>query len=247
MFTKRNSSLLAIAVAGVLFGAPMWAQTTTPSATKLAAQYTELAGSRQNAEILITGLRDGKAIVLTSSSGDPSQTPTKAAFMPATGKLGYGEVNIALSLAKASLAKQGITNPTPAQLEAALNGGTITTANGTVTLAGVLTQRQAGQGWGVIAQSLGVKLGAVVSASKTDKAGKKEDKSAQSKSDKPPVSKDKSAQESDEDVNRSKSNNGNQGSGNSKNNSGGNSGNSGGGNSGGNSGGSSGGGGGKSK
>ena len=81
-----------------------------------------------------------------------------------------GEVGIALSLAKASLAQQGITNPTPAQLSAALNGGVITSSTSTTSVAGVLTQRQEGSGWGQIAQSLGVKLGAGVSASKKDKS-----------------------------------------------------------------------------
>lgn len=83
--------------------------------------------------------------------------------------MGVGEVGIALSLAKAALAQQGIANPTPAQISAALNGGTLTAATGTRSVPGVLSQRSTGMGWGQIAQSLGVKLGAVVSASKTDK------------------------------------------------------------------------------
>jgi uncharacterized membrane protein YgcG len=74
-----------------------------------------------------------------------------------------------LSLAKATLAKQGIANPTPAQIAAALNGGTITSATSTMSVPGVLTQRQEGMGWGQIAHALGVKLGAIVSASKTGK------------------------------------------------------------------------------
>ena len=40
--------------------------------------------------------------------------------------MGYGNVNIALRLAQASLAEHGIRNPTPEQLKAALNGGTVT-------------------------------------------------------------------------------------------------------------------------
>lgn len=161
--------ILSLSIAGALIGLPAWAQTTTAtgSVEKLTTQYSTLAGSRENANSLITGLRDGKNVLLTSPTA-PSLT-----FTPPTSKLGYGNINIALSLAKADLARQGIINPTPDQLAAALNGGTIVTAKGTVTMAGVLAQRQAGMGWGQIANAMGVKLGAVVSASKTDKAGRK--------------------------------------------------------------------------
>jgi hypothetical protein len=62
--------------------------------------------------------------------------------------MGYGNVNIALSLAEASLKQQGITNPTPEQLQGALMG--------------VLRQRANGKGWGQIANSMGFKLGEVV-------------------------------------------------------------------------------------
>jgi hypothetical protein len=63
-------------------------------------------------------------------------------------------------LAKASLADQGIHNPTPEQIKAALNGGTITTKSGEqVKLDGVLKMRASGMGWGEIAHKLGFKLG----------------------------------------------------------------------------------------
>jgi hypothetical protein len=72
-------------------------------------------------------------------------------------------VNIALSLAKATLAEQGIKRPTPAQIEAALNGGTLTNSAGKqVTLTGILTQRASGMGWGKVAQANGFKLGEVL-------------------------------------------------------------------------------------
>jgi uncharacterized protein YaiL (DUF2058 family) len=69
------------------------------------------------------------------------------------------------------LTQQGITNPTPEQIQAALNGGSVTTSTGTTDLKGVLQLRSEGKGWGQIANSLGFKLGEVISASKTDKAG----------------------------------------------------------------------------
>lgn len=141
--------------------APVATQPSPPN-DKLVKEYSAWAGSRQNAQALVLGLRSGSAVSLGTGA-------TSTTFTPTTTKLGTGEVNIALSLAKAALAKQGITNPTPAQIAAALNGGTVTTAKGTQTLPGVLTQRQSGMGWGQIAHAMGVKLGSVVSASKSGK------------------------------------------------------------------------------
>ena len=175
---------LAVAGAGILAASPVLALTagstsdsqtaSTHSAEKLAAEYGAFAGSPSNVQSLVNGLRGGSVITLAGAS----PAVPSASFSPATGKLGMGNVNIALSLAKADLAKLGIANPTPAQLAAALNGGSLTTTRGTVTMAGVLSQRSAGLGWGQIAHSMGVKLGAVVGASKTDMAGKKTDPAA---------------------------------------------------------------------
>lgn len=110
---------------------------------QLVERYTALAGSKQNATSLVTGLRDGKEITLTNAT-------TTETITPPTGKMGYGNVDHALALAEASLAERGVQNPTFAQLEAALVGQN-----------GVLTMRAAGQGWGQIANSLGFKLGDV--------------------------------------------------------------------------------------
>lgn len=184
MSFKHSIIALAAGSALVLFGAPAFSQTGQSGATakttisdpasKLAGEYSTLAGSDKNADALVAGLRDGTTVTLSATS----PTAPAASFTPATGKLGYGNINIALSLAKADLAKQGITNPTPAQLAAALNGGLVTTATGPVTMAGVLAQRQAGLGWGQIANAMGVTLGSLVSASKTDKAGAKTERAA---------------------------------------------------------------------
>jgi len=119
------------------------------SQEQLVERYTAIAGSKENATSLVNGLRDGKEVTLTRGS-------TKETFTPPTGKMGYGNVDNALALAEASLAKQGITNPTPAQLEAALVGKE-----------GILTARAAGQGWGQIANAMDIKLGDV---KRSDKA-----------------------------------------------------------------------------
>src|SRR5262245_35624684 len=101
---------------------------------QLIERYTELAGSKQNAASLVTGLRDGKQVTLTRGS-------TKETFTPPTGKMGFGNVDHALALAEASLKKDGINQPTPAELEAA-------------TL-DVLKLRAGGMGWGEIAKVQG--------------------------------------------------------------------------------------------
>lgn len=166
--------------------------TTNAEQTRLVTNFTALAGSTANAEALITGLRNGTSITLaaptttTTTTGGTTTgttaTATSTTFTPATGKLGNGEVNIALSLAKAELLKLGITNPTAAQLQTVLNGGTITTtsATGTTTtstststkLAGILTMRADKMGWGQIANSLGIKLGDVMRNDKANNVAK---------------------------------------------------------------------------
>lgn len=71
--------------------------------------------------------------------------------------------DLSTDLAKASLAKQGITNPTKAQLDAERKS--------------IDAQRAQGKGWGVIAQSLGLNLGQVVSAANRDRRDtRKEDR-----------------------------------------------------------------------
>ncbi|HEY9530175.1 MAG TPA: hypothetical protein VIQ55_02210 [Burkholderiales bacterium] len=127
---------------------------------QLVRDYTRFAGSEANAESLVTGLRNDEPIKLASKDGTTTTT-----FKPATEKLGYGNVKIALALARESLAEQGIYKPTPEQIEAALNGGTVTLKSGKeVKLDGVLEMRASGMGWGRIAQEHGFKLGQVMRA-----------------------------------------------------------------------------------
>jgi len=142
--------------------------TTSPGqirvADKFAAPFAALAGSRENAVALATALRTGSPATLTYTSVGPKGTTiTKTiTITPPTKPMGWGNVSHSLALARFALAQQGISNPTGPQLQAALNGGTITTADGkTVTMAGVLQQRADGMGWGKIAQSYGTTMGAV--------------------------------------------------------------------------------------
>ncbi len=122
---------------------------------RLADKYDRFAGSDRNARELVEGLRNDKRI-------DLSKNGKTTSFTPATGKMGWGNVEHALSLAKSSLADYGIHNPSPEQIKAALNGGSITTKSGRhVVLPGVLKLRASGMGWGQIAHKLDTKLGDV--------------------------------------------------------------------------------------
>ncbi|MFI5335599.1 MAG: hypothetical protein ACHQ5A_02365 [Opitutales bacterium] len=136
-------------------------QSPVTATAEISGKFTAFAGSSANATALVTGLRAGTAITLTATVNGQVMTTT---IQPATGAMGYGETFIALSLAQKSLAQAGITSPTPAQIQAALDGGTITGSSGqSVALTGVLTLRKNGDGWGEIAKTLNVKLGTVVS------------------------------------------------------------------------------------
>jgi hypothetical protein len=176
-----KSTLICAAVLGALSLAPAMAQTATSpdtsvstsatgqESTRLGTEFTEFAGSDSNSQALVTGLRDGTEITLddVTTNADGTTTTTSTTFTPATGQMGYGNVKIALSLAEASLAQSGITDPTAAELEAALNGGSLVLSDGTsVDLNGVLAARAAGEGWGEIANSMGFKLGDVMRSPK---------------------------------------------------------------------------------
>lgn len=132
---------------------PATASTTT---RKLTSEFSAWAGSEENAAALVNGLRTGSTITLNAAAdGSAGQAPTT--FSPTTKPMGYGNIRIALSMARVQLANQGIANPTPEQLQGALVG-----TSGSSTQ-GILQMRAAGMGWGQIANSTGVKLGSVMS------------------------------------------------------------------------------------
>jgi len=176
----RNLTLAvmgALAVTALATSSPLRAQDAPPAdaptttvtdgqtPASLSGEFTTFAGSGANAQALVTGLRDGTEITLdeTATNPDGTTTTSQTVFQPATGKLGYGNVEIALSLAEASLVQAGISDPTAEEIAAALNGGTLILADGSsVELDGVLVARADGQGWGQIAHTLGFKLGEVM-------------------------------------------------------------------------------------
>lgn len=140
---------------------------STQVESRLVNSFSSFAGSDENARSLVTGLRQGSAITLSPTGGEGPVSGESVTFTPATRPMGYGNVRIALALAQEQLAQNGVTQPTPDQIRAALAGGTIASGTGepgtTARLAGVLQMRADGMGWGQIANSMGVKLGAVMS------------------------------------------------------------------------------------
>jgi hypothetical protein len=144
----------------------------THVATKIASSFGNLAGSDANTLKLVQALRNGTAVTLTTSTagtgaGAPATT-TNTTLTPPTGKMGWGNVFTSLALAKDVLARAGITDPTTAQLQAALTGGDVVGADGkTVALKGILQMRADGMGWGQIAHASGTKVGPVVSSIKS--------------------------------------------------------------------------------
>lgn len=141
---------------------------------KISNDFSSFLGA--DANTVVTGLRNGTPITLTSMTPNPTPgqppIPTTTVITPPTGQMGYGNVYISLALARQQLSTLGINQPTPQQLQAALTGGTITQtgANGAITttnLQGVLTMRSQNMGWGQIAQQFGTKLGPVMSSMKS--------------------------------------------------------------------------------
>ncbi len=153
-------------------------------ADRISARFEAFAGSEENALALVIGLRGGTEITLVETTpattdpetGEPVEpVDVETVFTPATGAMGYGEIYIALGLAKASLAKLGITEPTAAEVVVSLNGGIVILNPGEtpetaeeVELAGVLTLRADGYGWGKVAKVLKLKLGPVMKALNQD-------------------------------------------------------------------------------
>jgi hypothetical protein len=136
---------------------------------RISSDFSAFAGSTANADALVTGLRNGTDITLTTM--DAKGVTTATTFTPPTGRMGYGNVYTSLALAKQQLAGLGITEPTAQQMQAALVGGTVTAGSGqTTTMTGVLELRAQGMGWGQIAQSYGYKLGPVISGMKASNA-----------------------------------------------------------------------------
>jgi hypothetical protein len=125
-------------------------------------------------------LKTGLCAALFAASGAFAQTTVGVTVTsaPTTSTMAAPTQDFATNIAKADLARQGIANPTSAELGAA-------TTN-------VQGMRDAGMGWGAIANSLGLRLGDVVSAANKAKtaddaraaSAEKSQKSAKTTTDK---------------------------------------------------------------
>lgn len=132
---------------------------------RLIKDFSVFAGSDANARSLVTGLLQGTEIVLAPASGQPGPA---ARFVPPTRPMDYGNVRIALVLAREQLDQLGIARPSPAHIKSVLAGGGVANrANGRVAtpvlLPGVLQMRASGMAWQKIAGTMGVPLVQVMS------------------------------------------------------------------------------------
>lgn len=169
----------ALALSAALCAAPLTARAETRDAAlaaavdavssaepqahaRLVADFSGFAGSDANARSLVAGLRQGEEITLTAS-GAPGQLVTVTRFTPPTRPMDYGNVRMALALAREQLAQLDITQPTPSQINAVLAGGGIASrTNGRAATPylypGVLQMRAGGMSWSKIAATMGITL-----------------------------------------------------------------------------------------
>lgn len=78
---------------------------------EIASRITDLAGSEENADALVAGLRGGTAIYLTTVDA-LGTIVSKTTFTPPTGPMGWGNVVAALALTEVELTHRGIMEPT---------------------------------------------------------------------------------------------------------------------------------------
>lgn len=207
--TSPRLLLLSAALGCTLFAAvPVLAQdagsdadveaTASVPQSRLVERYAELAGSTAAATRLIQALRTGEdftvteQVTTTTTNADGTTTTTTSTvertIANASGPMGWGGVNITLSLAQA-LVDSGAS----ADLQSALTGTTTTTTNAdgtttTTTSGGVLAMRADGMGWGAIAKELGFNLGSLVSASnRNERSLAAQDRRTQAKADRTPA------------------------------------------------------------
>jgi hypothetical protein len=140
---KRTRALAASLAASIAFASAAMAATAPHTeASRLAARYSDWAGSQSNAEALVTGLRSGSPVTLVTNGADRSVS--LAGFSP-SGPMSYGAVGNALSDAQRSLSRVGISHPNAEQIQAALIGGDVLGSNGKlVAMRGSVAARSSG-------------------------------------------------------------------------------------------------------
>jgi hypothetical protein len=129
---------------------------------RLVGEFSAFAGSDANARSLVAGLRQATEITL-NAPGAGGQSGTATRLVPPTRPMDYGNVRVALVLAREQLAQLGINQPTPGQIKAVLAGGGIASrANGRAASPflhpGLLQMRAGGMSWAKIAGTMGITL-----------------------------------------------------------------------------------------
>lgn len=130
---------------------------------RLVDEFSAFAGSDANARSLVAGLRQATEITLTARGAAGGQPGAATQLVPPTRPMDYGNVRVALVLAREQLAQLGITQPTPGQIKAVLAGGGVASrANGRAASPflhpGLLQMRAGGMSWAKIAGTMGITL-----------------------------------------------------------------------------------------
>jgi hypothetical protein len=129
---------------------------------RLVDEFSAFAGSDANARSLVAGLRQATEITLTAR-GAGGQPGTATQLVPPTRPMDYGNVRVALVLAREQLAQLGITQPTPVQIKAVLAGGGVASRTNERAASpflhpGLLQMRAGGMSWAKIAGTMGITL-----------------------------------------------------------------------------------------
>ncbi len=141
LLAAQSASAQTIAVVAPTVATAPATSTNGTTAGRLSAEFTTSIGSTKDAQAVVEGLRTGKDVTVAGTT------------VSGTGKtMGFGNIDIALSLAKSQVGP----NATSAEFLGALNN--------------VMGQRASGMGWGEIAKSMGVTVGQVMGASKGAKS-----------------------------------------------------------------------------
>lgn len=122
-------------------------------AGRLAGEFAVLAGSRENAESLVSGLHTATLVRLAAVTTSIRASTFTASARP----MSYPDIRKALSLAQAQLLAKHLDSPTPEQIKAALVGGELPNAQGEATrVIGILPLHQRGMTWDQIARAIRV-------------------------------------------------------------------------------------------
>jgi hypothetical protein len=137
------------------------------AADKLSSRFETLAGSHQNAQNLIAGLRNAHLVKLVDTAQAVGQD-AGVSFLPPTKPMAYGDIRQALTLAQAQLASKHIASPTASQLKAVLAGGELPNSKGDLTrVIGILPLHKRGMSWDAIARVLRVDSPARIARAET--------------------------------------------------------------------------------